>query len=302
MAGALEDVGLNFANELEIKVLEGEFDGALGADFEFLHSDLDVKRGGFVQSYFATCFLDAFEDFLKSFITPCGARFRDLMHSRFFPSNSHATMLPDMTYKGKKKSNVYASQEGYDLYAQNYDASLGFLSSFEGNRLLEVLGDLRGMRVLDLGCGTGRLVRDLRNLGATVVGTDLSEGMLAVARKKYDDVEFVRADAANLPFKDGEFDLVISTFFIVHLRNLQPVFDEVYRVLKDRGNFILTNINQRRAPKLKTADGEIVIKSFYHRPSNVVAALEESFFKIEREEFIMDEKVWVNQIVKASKA
>lgn len=207
-----------------------------------------------------------------------------------------------MSFKGKKKiSNVYDSAEGYNIYANRYDRSKGYLDSFEGTTLLQILGDLWDKDVLDLGAGTGRLVPHLKNLGGTVFATDISEEMLKVLQKSYSDVECEVADAAELPYEDGRFDMVVASFFIVHLKDLQEVFDEVYRVLKDGGEFVLTNINQRKAPKLKTDEGEIVIRSFYHRPENVIKALEESFFHIEKEEFVMDGKVWVNQIIKARK-
>jgi len=73
-------------------------------------------------------------------------------------------------------------------------------------------------------------------------------------------------------------------------------------VLKVGGEFIVTNIHQKKAPKLRTKDGElVVIESFYHRPENVLHSLDRSFFKIEKEEFTYHEKIWVNQLVKAVK-
>ena len=95
---------------------------------------------------------------------------------------------------------------------------------------------------------------------------------------------------------------MIASFFIVHLKNLTKTFDEIYRVLKDGGEFVLTNINQRKAPKLDIGSGKkIVIQSYYHRPEDVIKALENSFFKIEKEEFVKDGKAWINQIIKVKK-
>ena len=207
-----------------------------------------------------------------------------------------------MSHHSKKKSRVYASAEGYDIYAELYDESLGYLSSFEKDQLLPMFGDLNGKNVLDAGAGTGRIIRDLKNYGAHVTALDTSNEMLKICKKKFSDIETVLGDVENMPFEDDRFDLVIATFVVVHLKNLDKAFDEIYRVLKDGGSVIITNINQRKAPKLKLKNrAEIVIQSYYHRPQDVISGLEQAFFKIEKEKFIEEEGVWVNQIVKARK-
>ncbi|OGJ42123.1 hypothetical protein A3B60_00605 [Candidatus Peregrinibacteria bacterium RIFCSPLOWO2_01_FULL_39_12] len=224
-----------------------------------------------------------------------------------------------MTYKGKGKSNVYDSKEGYDLYANQYDKKLDFLHSFESDILLRMFKNFRGKSVLDVGCGTGRLIRLLKDRGAIVTGADVSSEMIKIAGKKFPDVKFVSADIENLPFGDKHFDVVVAAFVIVHLGYLQGAFDEVYRVLKDGGIFILTNINQKKAPKLKIdrkkvfasrtslastafgGVGEIIIKSYYHRPEDVIASLANSLFVIKTEEFVNECGVWINQIVEAEK-
>ena len=126
--------------------------------------------------------------------------------------------------------------------------------------------------------------------------------MLKIVKKKFPDVETVAADIEHLPFEDGSFDMVTAMFVIVHLKNPKKAFEEVYRVLKDGGRFIFSNINQRKAPKLKTEKGgEIVIKSFYHLPKHVLRDIEACAFEIEDEEFVYEEKVWINQIIGARK-
>ncbi|MBI4235446.1 methyltransferase domain-containing protein [Candidatus Peregrinibacteria bacterium] len=190
-----------------------------------------------------------------------------------------------MSFKGGKKSNVYESEEGYDMWATNYDESLGFLNSFEKDVFISFLGDLKGKCVLDLGCGTGRSINDLIYAGASdIYGADISEKMMKIARKRYAEVNFVKASAYNLPFDDGKFDTVTATFLLVHLKNLNGAFAEINRVLKNGGKLILTNINQKKAPKLKMKDGsQMVIKSFYHMPEKVIEALEKAFFEVEKE-------------------
>lgn len=213
-----------------------------------------------------------------------------------------------MSYKGKLKSRLHEVAEGYDLYASSYEKDHPYLDTFENDVIFKMLGNLKGKKVLDVGCGAGRMIKFLKNEGATVSAADISEGMLKIVRKKFSDVEAVNADIRDLPFgksgaaKDWQFDIVIATFVIVHLDTLDKAFDEIYRVLKDDGVFIVTNVNQKKPPTLKTKDNEkFVIKSSYHRPKDVISALEENLFKIEKEEFIYADGVWVNQIIKARK-
>lgn len=208
-----------------------------------------------------------------------------------------------MSYKGKKKlKTVYDPDEGYDLYAESYDEDYDYLRGFEKDRLFSLIGDLKGKKVLDLGCGTGRIIGELKLFGAEVFAVDISAEMVKITQKKYPDIKVLKADACDLPFSDNELDYVIATFLIVHVKDLDRLFGEVYRVLKDGGIFVLTNINQRKAPKLKLKNRqEIIINSFYHRPADVIAALKNQFFKIEVEDFVEEKGTWINQIIKARK-
>jgi len=207
-----------------------------------------------------------------------------------------------MTYKDNKPSKLFKSKEGYDKYASFYDKKNDFLDGFEKGILQKIIGDVKGKRVLDIGCGTGRCIKTLIDKGAIITGCDISPEMLKIAKKKFLNVEFAEGDIENLPFKDDCFDVVLASFLIVHLKSLQKAFDEVYRVLKPGGIFILTNINQKKAPKLVTESHEkIVIISHYHIPEHVISALKESFFEIREEEFVYENGIWINQIVKAVK-
>ena len=82
-------------------------------------------------------------------------------------------------------------------------------------RVLErVVGDLPQMRTLDVACGTGFLTKHLRG---DVVGLDASERMVELARVQAPNATFVHGDALALPFDDGEFDRVFTSYFYCHL-------------------------------------------------------------------------------------
>ena len=82
--------------------------------------------------------------------------------------------------------------------------------------LAELVADLPPARTLDVACGTGFLTRHLRG---EVVGLDQSERMLAVARARAPGATFVQGDALALPFGDGEFDRVFTSYFYCHLED-----------------------------------------------------------------------------------
>ncbi len=88
-------------------------------------------------------------------------------------------------------------------------------------RLLEsVIRDLPPVRTLDIACGTGFLTRHLRG---DVVGLDASGRMLEVARAQAPQVRFERGDALSLPFEDGAFDRVFTSYFYCHLEDEERV-------------------------------------------------------------------------------
>lgn len=96
---------------------------------------------------------------------------------------------------------------------------------------------LRGgeVKVLDMACGTGDVSIALRRKGLDVVGADISENMLAIARKKAPEIDFRYGDASELPFADGSFDAVTIAFGIRNFDKRAQCIRELHRVLKDGG-------------------------------------------------------------------
>lgn len=204
--------------------------------------------------------------------------------------------------KNNQKSNVYLSKEGYDLWAKHYNDSRGILEAFEKGHFMMNVPDLRDKKALDLGAGTGRITELLLKNGAMTWAIDVSAKMLEILKKEFPQANIVLGDVKNMDFEDDFFDLATASFLLVHIKDPGSVFREVYRVLKPGGKFVLSNINQKKAPKLKlNSKEEIVIKSFYHRPQDIISLLEEEFFTIENEDMIEEDTMWINQIITCRK-
>ncbi len=102
--------------------------------------------------------------------------------------------------------------------------------------------DLRGKNTLSLGCGSGEDAQYLKDKGASrSVGIDISKGLLKIAEETHPDCKFIEGDMEKLPFKDGEFDLLFSSFALHYLPTYKKVFEESFRVLKPN-SFLLFSV------------------------------------------------------------
>jgi ubiquinone/menaquinone biosynthesis C-methylase UbiE len=100
-----------------------------------------------------------------------------------------------------------------------------------------------GRLTLDIGCGEGRVSRDLRELGHRVVGVDQSPSMIAAAREADPEGEYVDADAAALPFEDGSADLAIAFMSLMDMDDMPAGVRELARVLEPGGLFVASVVH-----------------------------------------------------------
>lgn len=129
----------------------------------------------------------------------------------------------------------------YDAMAAEYttDNDGGIFNSlYERPAMLAMVGDVDGLRVLDIGCGAGQLSQELVARGATVTGIDVSSAMVALAEDRHGDIAtFVAGDISDpLPFETGSFDVVVASLVMHYLEDWTPVFREIGRVLTDQGS------------------------------------------------------------------
>lgn len=98
------------------------------------------------------------------------------------------------------------------------------------------------LSVLDVACGTGDMMVELTKYGYTVTGVDLSEQMLAVARRKAASARFQLADAEALPFAAASFDAVTCAFGVRNFVHLEQGLGEMVRVLKPGGRMAILEL------------------------------------------------------------
>lgn len=147
---------------------------------------------------------------------------------------------------------------------------------FHRDLFLEIVPPPSG-RTLDVGCGEGRLARDLAALGHDVVGIDASPTMIAAARAAAPEVELHVADAAALPFRDASFGLVVAFMSLQDVDDLTGAIHEAARVLAPGGRFclaILHPLGSAGAFTEREAGASFVIEGSYLDESTTDATFE----------------------------
>jgi SAM-dependent methyltransferase len=105
--------------------------------------------------------------------------------------------------------------------------------------LSKSLGDVQGRKVLDFGCGTGRISAWLVEGGAAVEGVDVTSEMVDAARVGVPGASFRVVDGSTLPFEDGSFDVVVSVYVLqYYVAREESVFRELARVLRSGGRLV----------------------------------------------------------------
>ncbi len=149
------------------------------------------------------------------------------------------------TNKEVVKQNFSRSATTYDRYADLHEQIIAKLFS-------NLAGDYK--RILDIGSGTGTLVNMLAKKypEAEAVGVDIAPGMVnfAASKVKQKNARFLAGDGEFLPFKNKEFDLVVSSASLQWM-DAQKVFAEAARVLRPGGEFHFSTFGPRTLCELK---------------------------------------------------
>lgn len=183
---------------------------------------------------------------------------------------------------GRVRRNFSCHAGEYDRYAVVQKRVVGELV-----RLLRGEGKVAG-RLLDIGTGTGLLTAEvMRNFPETCpVVSDLAHGMTLQAAERLPDVPALDADARALPFRDGPFDLVLSSSVYQWVEDLPAAFREAARVLAPRGRFAVALFAERTLWELRDAHRQAASESGvpshvqeFPTETRVRSALEEAGFR-----------------------
>lgn len=186
----------------------------------------------------------------------------------------------------------------YDAVAEEYSRALDPNGAgLDDPVLADLAGDVAGLDVLDLACGQGQAARMVAGLGATVTAIDVSEAMLAHARRhKSRGITYVLGDAQELPFDDASFDGVVCHMALMDIPDLHATIASVSRVLREGGWFTFSIVHPAFHNHVEIVDDYLVDHRYakkappdwlpphaYHRPlSTVVNELASAGLLIER--------------------
>lgn len=145
----------------------------------------------------------------------------------------------------KKPSEVAAM---FDSVASKYDRANDLLSFGQTHRwrikVRDAVAPKPGQSVLDLAAGTGSSSIAFNLEGVRVVASDFSQGMLAEGRKRHPELEFVFADATNLPFAANEFDATTISFGLRNVFDVEKALREMFRVTKPGGRVVICEFSR----------------------------------------------------------
>lgn len=135
----------------------------------------------------------------------------------------------------------------FDGVAKRYDLVNDLLSLGQTKRwrraTTAIIAPKPGMKILDLAAGTGSSSEPLAAAGADVIPADFSQGMLAAGRKVRPHLPFTFADALNLPFGDGEFDVVTISFGLRNTSDTGKALCEALRVTRKGGRIVIAEFS-----------------------------------------------------------
>jgi len=172
----------------------------------------------------------------------------------------------------KKKQNYQSEEQLHNQWAQSVSLDeINIITQFQGvtspeyKEVIKMIGNVKGKRILNLGCGLGEEAVYLAKLEAKVTAIDISNKMLSFTKRlalKYnvDNISYHRMSAEELIFDDALFDLVVGCNILHHV-NIVKTINEVKRVLKKNGAAVfcepltynpLINIYRAIADKVRT--------------------------------------------------
>jgi 2-polyprenyl-3-methyl-5-hydroxy-6-metoxy-1,4-benzoquinol methylase len=168
-------------------------------------------------------------------------------------------------------SETEAWNEGSHEWVERIRSGMGGRVHAHDASLYELLPPPRGL-TLDVGCGEGRLTRELTSRGYDVVGLDASETLVGEARAAHPDGRYEVATIDALPVADGAAQLAVCVNVLPHVRDLEPAARELARVLAPGGQLLVGTIHPvAQAGTYDEETGELRVRGYFDRDLHPVA-------------------------------
>ncbi len=139
-------------------------------------------------------------------------------------------------------------------------------------------------KMIDLGCGPGQTTKFLYEQGVTdIIGADISEGMIEIAKSLNSDIDFEIADMLNLHYPKKSFGSAIAFYSIVHFTEteLKKAFGEIHKILKQGGQFLFSfHIGNEPIHRDVFFDVPVNIDFYFFETEKIVSLVKEAGFTV----------------------
>lgn len=195
-----------------------------------------------------------------------------------------------------QRQKDWSAREAYKIWSETYDSEQDNLILFYDNIILKEFFskiNFKEKTILDYGCGTGRNWKEIFNHNpGKIIGCDISPEMLSKVKIKFPNAETHLLQNEKLTFlADKSCDIIISTLVIAHIKNLNNLFREWDRVIRDKSEIIITDLHPQilenggsRSFHVVTNSGSyndktVTIKNFIHKINKIEKLLHQSGFR-----------------------
>jgi ubiquinone/menaquinone biosynthesis C-methylase UbiE len=182
------------------------------------------------------------------------------------------------------------NQQAYNQWAGTYDEVVNPTRDLEATAIRTILGsfDLSQSKVLELGAGTGKNTEWLLEKAFEITAADFSEEMLAKAKERLgkDNISFQQTDLRERwPFAASSHDVITCSLILEHIQNLDHIFEEASRVLRDEGLFYLGELHPGKQytgskARFDTGNGVFELDCYIHHVSDYLSASKNHAFQL----------------------
>ena len=134
----------------------------------------------------------------------------------------------------------------FKYYSNQYDKFMKKFNLDKNELIIKNLKNINGLKILDIGGGTGTLAIDLVSLGGKVTILDPEKNMTNIARKKCKELKIINGYSNNIDLGDSSIDIVIMRDTFHHILKKEKTLVECKRVLKDSGKILIYDFDKKR--------------------------------------------------------